>query len=91
MLNNKSYQKNRLELLKFGNRATITPQLYSQSMKHFVTRLNDKCWFSKQPHITPLTVEEAISKYPSYMKWCFLNLRVRWSCKTRKILFNISK
>lgn len=75
-----------LEIQKFGKRAEITPQLYSQGMKHFVTRLTDKCWFSKKPHINELTVQEAIIKYPNYMLWCRLNLRVRWAFKTREVL-----
>lgn len=84
-----SYDKKGREWAKFGSRAYITPKLYSQGMKHFVTQLTDKCWFSKQPHIIILTVAEAIIKYPNYILWCYKNLNVRWAITTEKTIIQI--
>jgi hypothetical protein len=45
----------------------------------------DNCWFSNKPHIISLTIEEAISKYPDYMKWCYKNLSIKWSVHTVRL------
>ena len=46
------------------------------------TRPWDNCWFSNKPHIISLTVEQAIKAHPSYMLWCYANLRINWSVYT---------
>lgn len=51
-----------------------------------LTRPWDSCWFSNKPHIVHLTVEEAINKYPMYMRWCYKNLDIKWSTHTIKLL-----
>ena len=85
------YNKRSWEWEKFGKRAYITPQLYSNSMTHFVTRLNNYCWFSKKPHITCLTVAEAMEKHPNYILWCFDNLHIRWSIKTHRQILKLKE
>lgn len=53
------------------------------------TRPWDNVWFSNKPHIINLTVEQAISAYPSYMLWCYANLRINWSVYTRRLFDKI--
>ena len=53
------------------------------------TRPWDNCWFSNKPHIISLTVEQAIKAYPSYMLWCYSNLRINWSVHTIKLFDQI--
>lgn len=91
LLGKDGYEKRGEEWRKFGRRAYITPKLYSTSMKHFVTRLNNYCWFSKKPHIMRLSVAEAIEKHPDYILWCFNNLHIRWSVKTRNTILKLKK
>jgi hypothetical protein len=45
----------------------------------------DNCWFSNKPHIISLTIEEAISKHPDYMLWCYKNLSIKWSVHTVRL------
>jgi|LakMenEpi03Aug12_release.lakeMendotaPanAssembly.Ray.scaffolds.fasta_scaffold825769_2 hypothetical protein len=46
----------------------------------------DNCWFSNKPHIISLTIEEAISKHPDYMLWCYKNLAIKWSTHTVRLI-----
>ena len=50
------------------------------------TRPWDKCWFSNKPQLINITVEEACNLYPSYMKWIYRNLNIKWSVYTIEIL-----
>jgi hypothetical protein len=43
------------------------------------TRPWDNCWFSNKPQLINITVEEACNLYPSYMKWIYNNLNIKWS------------
>ena len=58
-------------------------------LKRKRTRPWDNCWFSNKPHIISLTVEQAIKAYPSYMLWCYANLRISWSVHTVKLFDQI--
>lgn len=50
------------------------------------TRPWDNCWFSNKPHIISLTVEEALSKYPDYILWCYEKLSIKWSVHTIRLI-----
>jgi hypothetical protein len=57
------------------------------SYKRKATRPWDMCWFSNQPHILSLNVEEAIHRHPQYMRWVYKNLTgIKWSVFTIRLL-----
>jgi hypothetical protein len=59
---------------------------YSTNGTRRRTRPWDKCWFSNKPSLINVTVEEACTLQPSYMKWVYCNLNIKWSVYTIEIL-----
>ena len=59
---------------------------YSTNGTRRRTRPWDKCWFSNKPSLINVTVEEACKLEPSYMKWIYRNLHIKWSVYTIEIL-----
>jgi hypothetical protein len=59
----------------------------SYGYKRRCTRPWDNCWFSNKPDVICLTIEQACSYNPSYMKWIYKNLTyIKWSVYSIRIL-----
>lgn len=83
-----------LQLLKYSHRPEHKsfPDMPNERVwtwndeKRRRTRPWDNCWFSNKPEIISLTVEEAVSKHPDYILWCYKNLDIKWSVHTIRLI-----
>lgn len=76
-------QSHRPESKRFEGKLNERSSTYETRKR---TRPWDNCWFSNKPHIINLTVEEAVSRYPDYILWCYDNLSIKWSTHTVRLI-----